>query len=143
MEFNGATGDSVLFEADDGQTYEVEVNKGQERTRICGEGWEKFIIENDLIGGEYVCFSLKGPVPRFRIVYVSVPTKADLAFESAYFSQRTKLNEDETANIFDILPPTKSYMGVPSVHRLTMTNIVKHVMVCFLVFISLLFCVHQ
>ena len=56
-----------------------------------------------------------------------------------FFSQRMKkLTHNERNNLLMILPPIENYMGVPLVHHLTKTNIVKHVMVCS-VFFTLFF----
>ena len=68
-QFNHITGESVQFLAC-GQTYEIELQKGPTRTRLGGEGWHRFISRNHLTGGEMLCFSLEGDVPRITFIYL-------------------------------------------------------------------------
>ena len=59
----------------------------------------------------------------------------DDPYNYAIFSQRMKeLNEDEKAKLIAILPSSVHYLGRPFVHHFTKTNIVKHTMVCFVLF---------
>jgi hypothetical protein len=39
-----------------GKTYDFDVEKGQMRTRIRGEGWKWFIAQNGLTNGEKLYF---------------------------------------------------------------------------------------
>lgn len=128
VEFSDATSDTVLFKDDEERSFQVQVRKEQDMTLICGDGWEKFISENELIGGECIGFYLNEAVPRLWTMYISGEVEDD-PFDYAYFSQRMKkLSEDETNNLFEILPPTKDYMGVSFVHHLSKTNIVTQKM---------------
>lgn len=119
----------------------------------------KYISKNKLNGWEYIAFYLEGSVNRLRIIYFcnqddedgeddqhdensedddddedSQDDYNDVPFNSPIFSQRMKKHtHNERNNLLAVLPPTENYMGVPLVHCLTKTNIVKHVM--FLLFL--------
>ena len=68
-QLNDITGKSLQFLAC-GRTYNIEVQKGPTRTRFGGEGWHRFISQNNLTGGEMLCFSI-GDTPRITIIYLN------------------------------------------------------------------------
>ena len=51
----------------------------------------------------------------------------------ALYAQRLRLSDEESGNLWDILPPREDYVGTPFVTRLTRTNIKQHLMVFYLV----------
>nr|XP_020183313.1 FK506-binding protein 4-like [Aegilops tauschii subsp. strangulata] len=60
----------MYFEVDMGRTFLMDVYKRKDRTTIYGYEWKKYIAQNNLIGGEYISFSLKGDVNRLRTMYL-------------------------------------------------------------------------
>ena len=69
LSFNNKVEDVVHFMAL-GWLHHFEVEKRQSKTLIGGDGWREFITRNRLIGGEMLCFSLRGDTLRVSVVYI-------------------------------------------------------------------------
>ena len=54
-----------------GRTFLMDVHKRMDRTMIYGDEWKQHIAQNNLIGGEYITFSLKETVNGLRTLYFS------------------------------------------------------------------------
>ncbi|XP_044433859.1 uncharacterized protein [Triticum aestivum] len=157
VDFNKLCGNAIYFADDMGCTFLMDVHKRKDRTIIYGDEWKQYIAQNNLIGGEYISFSLKGDVNRLRTMYFynnddgddnrdhddsqdqqddrddqddeDEEDDDDGPLSSAIFCERIgKLTRDETMNITVMLPSSVAFMRKPFVHRLTKTNIVKKVM---------------
>ena len=59
----------MYFDDDMGCTFELDVHKRKDRTIIYGDEWKQYIAQNNLIGGEYISFSVNGEVNRLRTMY--------------------------------------------------------------------------
>lgn len=129
-EFNSITNATLTFESKSGEVFVASLRKGHTMTRICGSGWESFMEQKSLSEGSLVHFDLNGPVAKVYLAYVdlSPSTRFDEVWESTVINRSMKLDDDEFANLLDIIPVDNMFLGVPFVHRLTKTNIEKFVM---------------
>jgi hypothetical protein len=71
VEFHNLIGDSFNFS--DGQvlSYKIDICKQKNKIIIGVDGWNKYISNNKLTGGEYIGFYLKKVVNKLRIKYFS------------------------------------------------------------------------
>lgn len=129
----------MLFESY-GRTYKFKLKKGNTKTRMGGEGWERFLARFNLKEGDMICFSMTGH-PKIDIAYVN--NEPD-PFEHTVFAQRLELSDDEIGGLLDLLPPIGGHVGFLFVTRLTSTNLTnKHVMVCFQSYYIYLLCAYH
>ena len=112
MELNELiTEDTVIFDAPGGP-YTIEVHKGQKTSQIGGDEWNRFINHMHLGGGELISFSFRRQTPRL-------------------YAKGIRLSDDESSNLWYILPPCDDYVGMPFLTHLTRTNVNRHVVVCY------------
>ena len=50
-----------------GSIYNIDVSKGQSRTRLHGIGWEEFVTKNNLNAGDLLIFTMPGSNPRISV----------------------------------------------------------------------------
>nr|XP_020197988.1 lysine-rich arabinogalactan protein 19-like [Aegilops tauschii subsp. strangulata] len=105
----------------------MEVHKGQKTSQIGGDDWNRFINYMHLTGGELISFSFRRETPRLAVIYINNDEHAD-PLDEALYAKGIRLSEDESGNLWYILPPRDDYVGMPFVTRLTRTNVCRHVM---------------
>ncbi|XBH93014.1 hypothetical protein VPH35_084028 [Triticum aestivum] len=82
-----------------------------------------------LTGGELISFSFKRQTPRMVVIYLNSDDEDDGdPLDKALYAQRMRLSDDESDNLWYIIPPRDDYIGMPLVTRLTRTNVNGHVM---------------
>ena len=86
-----------------------------------------------LTGGELISLSFKGRTPRLAVNYLNTEEDDEDPLDEALYAQGIGLSEDESGNLWYILPPRDDYVGMPFVTHLRRTNVNRHVMVCYLV----------
>ena len=78
-------------------------------------------------------FSFRGQRLGLAIIYLNTEEDDEDPLDEALYAQRLRLNEEESGNLWYILPPRDAYIGVSFVIRLTRTDVIRQVMVCCLV----------
>ena len=152
LAFNELIGDTVTFDALGGP-YTMQVEKGRKIIQIGGDDWDRFIARMRLSGGELISFSFRKDRPRIYVIYLNlIPDSEDEVHEEedgadsdddnsdddegplneALYAKRLRLSDEESGNLWDILPLSEDYVGMPFMTRLTRTNVKQHLMVCYL-----------
>ena len=144
LEFNELVGDSVSFHYR-GRTYNVDVQKNEEKTRLRGAGWHQLVERNHFAGGEMLVFSMGGAQPKILVAMFNEffdeeeeeEAEEEGEQEPPYIiAQRSNLTEGELHGLDVILPLPDAYIGMPFVTCLTTTNLTKNQMVCVPTFSS-------
>ena len=126
------------------RTYNVDVQKNEENTRLRGAGWHQLVQRNHFVGAEMLVFSM-GAEPKILVAMfnefvdeeedakeeVEEEAEEEGEQEPPYIiAQRSNLTEGELHGLDVILPLPDTYIGMPFVTRLTTTNLTKNQMVC-------------
>ncbi|XBI39088.1 hypothetical protein VPH35_123950 [Triticum aestivum] len=122
----------------------MQVDKGRTITQIGGDEWDRFIARLRLSGGELIDFSFRAERPRISVIYLNLISDSEddvheeddgedsdddeNPLDEALYAQRLRLSDDETCNLWDMLPLREDYVGMPFVTRLTRTNVKHHLM---------------
>ncbi|XP_044378794.1 uncharacterized protein [Triticum aestivum] len=106
----------------------MEVHKGRKISQIGGDEWSGFIAHMHLTRGELTSFSFRRQTPRLAVIYINWEDEDDDPRDEALKAKGTRLSEDESDNLWYILPPHDDYVGMPFVTHLTRTNVDRHVM---------------
>ncbi|XP_044354484.1 uncharacterized protein [Triticum aestivum] len=107
----------------------MEVHKGRKISRFGGDEWNRFIAHVHLTEGVLISFSFRRETPRLVVIYINSEDEDDEdPLDEALYAQRIRLSEDDSGNLWYILPPRDDYVGMPFVTRLTGTNVNRHVM---------------
>ena len=96
-----------------------------------------------------ISFSFRGERPRISVIYLNLIFDSEdevheeddgedsdddeNPLDEALYAQGVRLSNEETNNLWDMLPLCEDYVGMPFVTSLTKTNVKQHLMVCYLV----------
>ena len=70
-----------------GSTYNIDVSKGQSRTRLHGEGWEEFITKNNPNAGDLLIFTMSGAYPKISVVVMNYVINEEECEDDSYTSE--------------------------------------------------------
>ena len=118
-------------------------------SRMGGDGWDRFISQMGITGGELISFSFRAERPKLAVIYINKEEDDEDdedPLHEAIVAQRMRLSEEEVCNLWDIIPPRDDFVGVPFVTRLTSTMVDRHDMVCYtncsnlMIYIYMIYC---
>ena len=87
--------------------------------------------------GELISFSFRRQTPRPAVIYINSEDKDDDPLDENHYAKGIRLSEDESGNLWYILPPRDDYVGMPFVTRLRRTNVDRHVMGMLLISVEI------
>ena len=150
LEFNESVTKRVLIRACS-RRYEVHVSKGENKTRLHGKGWEKFMTKNKISVGDMLVFTMtQDRHPMIHVAIISGNSEDDyfISKDDSSYENSDNSDDDTVGDGTKIVIvqgfhlenhekqrlgwplPILDYVGLLFVTRLTRTNLKSYNVVC-------------
>src|SRR4051812_22221529 len=89
---------------------------GPQRTKnipIGGDEWNRFITHMHLTRGELTSFSFRRQTPRLAVIYINWEDEDVKLLDEDLYAKGIRLSEDESGNLWYILPSRDDYVEMP------------------------------